>query len=706
MSRWLRFRTSAPRARRLALSHFPAAAASLQNAPEERKTERARREDEGRTRAIFEAALDCIVTMDHAGLITGFNPAAEHTFGYSHADVIGKPLADLLVPPSLRARHIEGLRHYLATGEGPVLGKRIEIQAMRADRAEFPVELAIVPIRSEGAPPSFTAYIRDITERRRAVEALGASEARFKHLAESGIIGIIITDASGQIDEANDEFLRIVGFSRQDLLSGKLRWNEITPPEWRAGDEAAIEQLARTGVATPWEKEYLRKDGTRAKVLVGVVVHDAPRAIAFVSDLTALKRAEEAGAAHAEKALRETAARQRTEEMLRHAEEQLRQAQKMEAVGRLAGGVAHDFNNMLSVIIGFSDMLLSGLSAVDPMRGDVAEIRTAAGRASDLTRQLLAFSRQQVLEPRVLDLNEILGRIENMLRRLIGEDIELYAVKGEGLGKVLVDPGQVEQVIVNLVVNARDAMPQGGRITLETAMVVFDESYMNEHLGAASGEHVMLAVTDTGTGMDQATKDRIFEPFFTTKSKDKGTGLGLSMVFGTVAQSGGHIWVYSEPGKGTTFKLYFPTTAAKDAKAAMKPNPSAAELRGSETILLAEDEEQVRRVSSRILRRYGYQVIEAQNANEALALARSHVGPIHLLVTDVVMPNMSGPELARLAAIVRPGIKVLCMSGYTDDSVFRHGLLEPGVAFLQKPATPVVLATKVRQLLDEQASDE
>jgi two-component system cell cycle sensor histidine kinase/response regulator CckA len=706
MSRWLRFRTSPLRARRLALSRFRSAAPFLRGAAEARNAERAAPEHTGRTRAIFEAALDCIVTMDHAGLITEFNPAAERTFGHSHADAIGKPLVELLVPPSLRARHSEGLRHYLATGEGPVLGKRIEVQALRADGTEFPVELAIVPIRSEGVPPIFTAYIRDITERRRAAEALGASEARFKHLAESGIIGIIITDTSGHIHEANDEFLRIVGFSRRDLLSGELRWNEITPPEWRDRDEAAIEELARTGVATPWEKEYFRKDGTRANVLVGVVVHDAPRAIAFVSDLTALKRAEEAGAAHAEKAQREAAARQRTEEMLRHAEEQLRQAQKMEAVGRLAGGVAHDFNNMLSVIIGFSDMLLSGLSAIDPMRGDVAEIRTAAGRASDLTRQLLAFSRRQMLEPRVLDLNEILGRIENMLKRLIGEDIELHAVKGEGLGKVLVDPGQVEQVIVNLVVNARDAMPEGGRVTLETAMVTFDESDTNEHLAAAPGEHVMLAVTDTGTGMDQATKDRIFEPFFTTKSKDKGTGLGLSMVFGTVAQSGGHISVQSEPGKGTTFKLYFPAIAAKEAKAAAKGSRGAAELRGSETILLAEDEEQVRRVNSKILRRYGYRVIEAQHADEALALARSHVGPIHLLVTDVVMPNMSGTELARLAAIVRPGIKVLCMSGYTDDSVFRHGLLESGVAFLQKPATPIVLAAKVRELLDEQSTDD
>jgi PAS domain S-box-containing protein len=702
MSRWRRFFPWPLGDRRGVLTALHGLGQLFSGKTQQTQAERALREGEARKRAIFEGALDCIVTMDHAGRITEFNPAAEQTFGYAHADAIDQPLVDLLVPPSLRARHTEGLRRYLATGEGPVLGKRIEVQALRADGTEFPAELAIVPILSEGAPPIFTAYIRDITERRRAAEALGASEARFKHLAESGIIGIIITDPSGNIHEANDEFLRIVGFSRQDLISGVLRWNEMTPPEWRARDEVAIQQLASTGVAPPWEKEYFRKDRTRAKVLVGVVVHDPPRAIAFVSDLTAVARAEEAGAAHAEKARNETAARQRTEEMLRHTEDQLRQAQKMEAVGRLAGGVAHDFNNMLSVIIGFSDLLLSGLRDSDPMRGDVTEIRTAAGRASDLTRQLLAFSRQQVLEPRVLDLNEILGRMENMLRRLIGEDIELHAVKGQALSKVLVDPGQVEQVIVNLVVNARDAMPHGGRVTLETAMVTFDDSYTHEHLGAAAGEHVMLAVTDTGTGMDQATKERIFEPFFTTKSKDKGTGLGLSMVFGTVAQSGGHVWVYSELGRGTTFKLYFPTTAATDTKDLVKPSLGASDLAGSETILLAEDEEQVRRISSRILRRYGYQVIEAQNAKEALALAGSHTGPIHLLVTDVVMPNMSGPELARHVALVRPGIKVLCMSGYTDDSVFRHGLLEPGVAFLQKPATPVALAAKVRELLDEE----
>jgi signal transduction histidine kinase/CheY-like chemotaxis protein len=383
---------------------------------------------------------------------------------------------------------------------------------------------------------------------------------------------------------------------------------------------------------------------------------------------------------------------------LRQSEEQLRQAQKMEAVGRLAGGVAHDFNNVLSVILSYGALILQDLKPADPLRADVDEICKAASRAAGLTRQLLTFSRQQVIEPKVIDLGEVLTSMDKMLQRILGEDVELVSIAPKTSGRVKVDPSHIEQVILNLVVNARDAMPTGGKLTIETANVVLDETYALSHLPAKAGPYVMMAVSDTGAGMDRETQTRIFEPFFTTKEHGKGTGLGLSTVFGIVQQSGGTIWVYSELGKGTTFKVYLPRVDAEvDVP---KPQVAPPTLHGTETILLVEDEEQVRTIVLSILRRQGYSVIPAQHAGEALLLCEQHPEAIDLLLTDVVMPQMSGPELAKRLASTRPEMKVLCMSGYTDDSIVRHGVLEGGVAFLQKPITPASLARRVREVLD------
>jgi two-component system cell cycle sensor histidine kinase/response regulator CckA len=556
------------------------------------------------------------------------------------------------------------------------IGEESAVDAMRAGAHDF-----VLKDKLGRLGPAVERALREFGAR----AALREAQSRFNRLSESGIIGISIADMHGNIHEANDAYLKMVGYSREELVRGSLRWIDMTPPELRHLSERASRQLRESGVAPPWETEFIRKDGSRLPIMVGVATLEYPQCIAITADLTERKRAE--------------AGRAQAEESLRASEEQLRQAQKMEAVGRLAGGVAHDFNNVLSVILSYGEMILGDLKPGDPLRADVEEIHKAAARAAGLTRQLLLFSRQQVVEPRVIDLHEVLASMDKMLRRILGEDVDLFLVaRKSAAGRVIVDPSHVEQVILNLVVNARDAMPTGGKLTIETENVVLDEEYARSHLPAKAGPHVMLAVSDTGIGMDRDTQTRIFEPFFTTKEKGKGTGLGLSTVFGIVQQSGGNIWVYSEPGKGTTFKVYLPRVDADvDAVA---PTLAPATLRGHETILLVEDEEQVRAVALSVLRRQGYDVLVAQHGGEALLICERHTGSIALLLTDVVMPQMSGPELARRLMATRPEMRVLFMSGYTDDSIVRHGVLETGVAFMQKPITPASLTRKVREVLD------
>ena len=381
-------------------------------------------------------------------------------------------------------------------------------------------------------------------------------------------------------------------------------------------------------------------------------------------------------------------------------EEQLRQAQKMEAVGRLAGGIAHDFNNLLMVIQGYSDLMVERLPSGDPLHRNAEQIQMAAQRASSLTRQLLAFSRKQMLAPKILNVQTVVADMEKILRRLIGEDIQLETSSAPDLGLVKADRSQIEQVILNLAVNARDAMPQGGRLTIETANVELDASYSHPPAVLSPGKYVMLAVTDNGCGMDAETQAHVFEPFFTTKEKGKGTGLGLATVYGVVKQSGGYVWVYSEPGRGTSFKIYLPrieekvVPGARDGKIDARPAE-----RGSETILLVEDEKGVRELAREYLTSTGYTVIEAEDGHTALELAAMHVGPVHLLLTDVVMPGISGRELAERVGQIRPGIKILYMSGYTDQAVVHHGILENDAVLLQKPFTLTTLAAKLREIL-------
>ncbi len=504
----------------------------------------------------------------------------------------------------------------------------------------------------------------------KAKDDLRASEARYRLMFDNSPLPKWMYDLEtlGFL-AVNAAAVRDYGYSREEFLGMTVR--DIRPPE---DVPAFLESVRSPGAASMFGTwRHRRKSGDVFQV--EVTMHT------FMLDGRTCRLAVG----------RDVTERLRLEEQLRH-------AQKMEAVGRLAGGVAHDFNNVLSVILSYGEMLQADLRRDDPMRGDLEEITKAAQRAAALTRQLLLFSRQQVVEPKVLDLNELLAGMDKMLRRMLGEDVDLTLVPAPELGRIRADAGNVEQVIMNLVVNARDAMPTGGQLTIETGNVDLDADYAREHFGSTPGQHVMLAVTDTGIGIDKATQARIFEPFFTTKEPGKGTGLGLSTVFGIAQQSGGSVWVYSEPGKGTTLKVYFPRVIAEiDVPRETLPPVS---LRGKETILLVEDEEQVRVVAEGILKRNGYHVIVAQNAGEALLFCEKHPGVIHMLLTDVVMPQMSGAELAKRIAKTRPDMKLLCMSGYTDDSIVRHGVLESGVAFLQKPFTPESLMRKVRDVLD------
>jgi PAS domain S-box-containing protein len=398
---------------------------------------------------------------------------------------------------------------------------------------------------------------------------------------------------------------------------------------------------------------------------------------------------------------KQIAERERAEEALRRSEEELRQSQKMEAIGRLAGGIAHDFNNLLSIILSYSVMMMEALSPDDPLRADAEQIAIAGQRARDLTRQLLAFSRRQMLRPEVIDLAEVVRGVEPMLRRVLGEDIELTISLAQPSSLVKADPGQLQQILMNLVVNARDAMPSGGQLWIETADVVLDEAHVRGHVGARPGPHVCLTVSDTGVGLDEETRTRIFEPFFTTKPRGKGTGLGLSTVLGIVQQSGGHVTVESTPDEGASFRVFLPrTTEARTPPPPVREPRQPVARRGSETVLLVEDEGQLRVLARDILRSAGYTVFEAPNAAEAIKVSQRHAGPIHLLVTDVVMPHIGGQELARRLSHERPRMRVLYMSGYTDDGIVQGGTVDPTIAFLPKPITPDTLLGKVRETLD------
>ena len=516
------------------------------------------------------------------------------------------------------------------------------------------------------------AEAQDITERRQAEQALLESEENYRQIVELAMEGVWVIDAGSRTTFVSRRMAEMIGYSVAEMIGKSLLEFMGDGPQPAA--ENSVERCRR-GMRDLVELTLQTKDGKDVPVLFSTA--PLPRkegqyvgALALVSDITDRKTLEE----------------------------QFRQAQKMEAVGRLAGGVAHDFNNLLMVISGYSGQLIKELDVRDPMRGQVIEINKAGQRAAELTQQLLAFSRKQTTQPKILDLNRVVRDVEKMLRRLIGEDIELVTVLNPELGTVMADPGQMSQVLMNLAVNSRDAMPNGGRLMIETSNIDLDDTYTKEQPEIRPGPYVQLTVGDSGTGMDAETRAHLFEPFFTTKKAGEGTGLGLPIVYGVVRQAGGFIWVNSTPGEGTAFKIYLPKVEeAVEAEEAMKP--AAGTLSGTETILVVEDQPELRKLAQTVLRRLGYKVLDAANPAEALLHSGRYAGPIHLMLTDVVMPGMNGRELADRLKLLRPEMKVVYMSGYTGSAFSDREVSEAGVNYLQKPVSPDALAVKLREVL-------
>jgi PAS domain S-box-containing protein len=633
-----------------------------------RRAEEALRASEALTRSVVYTAADGIVTADQSGTIQSFNPAAERMFGYAAEEVIGQNLA-MLMPQPDSDRHNSYIQAYLQTGIKKIIGIGREAQALRKDGTRFPIELAVSEMLLPGRR-MFTGILHDITNRKAAEATLKDTNARLEAIIETSPLAITTLDLSGRVLAWNPAAERMFGWSGAEVL------DQVLPVVPEAERTELLDRIRGGEPLLSVERQRLRKDGSTIEVTLWTApLYDPAGEVSGVTGIYA----------------------DVTQSKL--LEEQFRQAQKMEAVGRLAGGIAHDFNNILTVITGYGEMVAERIASDPPMLEEVQEILKAADHATVLTRQLLIFSRRHVVKQEALDLNTVVAKLERMLRRIIGEDVELVTAPGAGLALVRADTAQVEQVVMNLAVNARDAMPGGGRLTIETANIELGAEYGKGHIGVKEGEYVMLAVSDTGKGIPPEVRSRLFEPFFTTKERGKGTGLGLSTVYGIVKQSGGEIWVYSELGKGTTFKIYLPQVLDDERRPAQVAEPSPVE-HGEETLLLAEDEPGVRALARDVLRQHGYQVLEAMDVPDALRICREHPERIDLLLTDVVMPVMSGRELAERVAEIRPEIKVLYMSGYTDNIVVSHGVTSIDKEFLQKPFTPRSLARKVRESLD------
>ncbi|HDR14425.1 MAG TPA: PAS domain-containing sensor histidine kinase [Desulfobacteraceae bacterium] len=620
---------------------------------------------------------DVITVMDLNLRLTYVSPSVIRLRGYTAEEAVAQTMEQIMTPESLQivARVLEEEMRLEAGGTAdPGRIRVLELEEYRKDGSTVWIEDHLSFIRDAAQKAvGIISVAHDITARRWAGAEKELLTTAIEHVREM----IVITDPEGTIQYVNPAFESVTGYSRQEAMGQNLRMLKSGKQ-----DRPFYQNLWNTiASGKRWEGRMVnkRKDGKL-----------------FTEDASISPFLDTSG-----RILHYVAVKRDITEKL-ELDEQFNQAQKMESIGRLTGGVAHDFNNLLTTIIGNADLLGSELDKESPFCAYIADIGDAAKRAANLTRQLLTLSRRQILQPEVVDLNGVVSDMKNMLRRILREDIELTTALEPELGKVMADIGQIEQVIMNLAVNACDAMPEGGKLTIETADVELDERYARTHLAVTPGPHIMLAVSDTGCGMSFEVRDKVFEPFFTTKERGKGTGLGLSTVYGIVKQSKGDIRVYSEPGKGTSFKIYLPRVdrdVEREKKAVSQVSPG-----GSETILMVEDEEQVRNLAVKILTGYGYRVLAAGSGPEAVETAEGHEGPIHLLLTDVVMPGgMNGRELADALTGSRPEMKVLFMSGYTVNAIGHHGYLDAGVNFLQKPFTPDALSRKVREVLNTEA---
>ena len=637
-------------------------------------TDRKRAEAEASQLAlIVESSEDAIVGKSLDGKIRSWNAGAERLYGYSASEVLGQPVR-ILIPPE---QHDE-LPEILEKLKRDERVQHYETIRVRKDGRRINVSISISPVKdSEGKIVGASAIARDVTQRKSVEAQLQKSEAQFRSLVHDAPYGIYRVTMDGRLLHVNPAFTAMLGYdSQEELMRLNMEKDVYRDPQSR---RRFLKEYGHGQDFRGVEAEWRKKDGKFITVRVtGHPILEKDNSIAYF----------------------EIFAEDITEH--RSLERQLLQAQKMEAIGRLAGGIAHDFNNLLSVILGHSDILEQQVATNGAMRKSVEATRNAAERAAALTLQLLAFSRKQVIEPAVVDLNTSVTEIQKMLHRVIGEDVELAIRLQPDLGYIKADPGQLGQVLMNLAVNSRDAMPSGGTLAIETANVELDETYVRQHLGARPGQFVMLAVSDTGIGMDSDTLSHIFEPFFTTKDPGKGTGLGLSMVYGIIKQNNGYIMAYSEPGRGTTFKIYFPRSeetlpASLTARKAIQG--------GTETILLVEDEVALRELTRLLLEDAGYTVLESPGVEEAIATAKDLHLKIDLLLTDVVMPRIDGRELASQLVALRPNLKILYMSGYTDDVLVNRGSLTQAAILVQKPFTKNTLLQKVRETLDAQIAN-
>jgi two-component system cell cycle sensor histidine kinase/response regulator CckA len=628
-----------------------------------KEAEQALRESEVRFRDIAEKIREVFWVTDAAKTqMLYISPAYEEIWGRTCASLYENPMS------FLEAIHPDDRERVLARMASQASGDYDEVyRILRPDGSRRWIHDRAFPVHGPGGElVRMVGSAQDITELKQTEQALRESEGRYRSLFESAPDGILVADSQGTYVDVNPSGLSMLGYSRNELIGMKSA-DILAPKEFSRVDSALTE--IKQGVEHRHEWQFRRKDGSVFDADVKATVMADGRILALVRDASERKRMEE----------------------------ELRQSQKMEAVGRLAGGVAHDFNNELGVILGYTELLMRQAGAAQ--RGKLEQILKATQRATGLTRQLLAFSRKQIVDPKVLDLNARLSDLEKMLGRLIGEDIDLAIIPGADLGQVKADPGQLEQVVMNLCLNARDAMPDGGLLRIETANAELDAGHAAGHEPIAPGHYVMLAISDTGGGIAKEILSKIFEPFFTTKAAGKGTGLGLATVYGIVKQAGGYVWVYSELGQGTTFKIYLPRIdePAQAPETDETPMPS----KGWETVLLVEDEGPLRAIARELLEEDGYRVIEAAGANEAIEMASRHPEPIHLLVTDVVMPGMNGRALFESLVSARPELRVVYMSGYTDDVIAHRGVFESGTVLLAKPFTALALLGRVRAALGE-----